>query len=102
MKLVRFDERALDELFEAAAWYESEQRGLARRLLDEIDALLPRLSAHPSAFTRLPDTSPDLEIRRALLNRFPYGVVFIELEQEIRVIAVEHTKRRPYYWRDRL
>lgn len=67
MKLVRFDEDALDELFEAAAWYESQQRGLARRFLDEIDVLLPRLEAHPAAFPRLPDTSPNLEIRQALL-----------------------------------
>ena len=93
---------ALDELFEAAAWYESQQRGLARRFLDEIDALLPRLAAHPAAFARLPDAPPDLEIRRGLLHRFPYGVVFVELEEHIRVIAVEDTRRRPYYWQDRL
>ncbi len=37
MKLVRFDEEALDELFEDAAWYNSQQPGLARRFLDEID-----------------------------------------------------------------
>ena len=102
MKLVRFDEAALDELFEAAAWYDAQQRGLGRQFLDELGDLIPRIGARPAAFARLPEISSDLEIRRALLRRFPYAVVFIELEREVRVVAVEHSKRRPAYWQDRL
>lgn len=39
----------------------------------------------------------DLDIRRALLPRFPYAVVFFELEAETRVLAVAHASRRPGY-----
>lgn len=102
MKLVRFDEAALDELFDAVAWYNSQQPGLARRFLDEIDAVLPRISDNPGSCSLLPDRPPDLELRRVLLDRFPYALVFVELEREIRIVAVAHTKRRPGYWFDRL
>jgi hypothetical protein len=44
----------------------------------------------------------DLEVRRALLPRFPYALVFLELQAEIRVLAVAHAKRHPDYWLNRL
>lgn len=44
----------------------------------------------------------DLEIRRALMVRYPYALVFFELKDEIRIIAVAHDKRRPNYWLYRL
>ncbi|MCP4594404.1 MAG: hypothetical protein GY842_27045 [bacterium] len=43
-----------------------------------------------------------MKVRRASLSRFPYALVFIELDEEIRVLAVAHDKRRPGYWLDRL
>ena len=35
-------------------------------------------------------------------RRFPYAVVYIELDNEIRVLAVAHTSREPGFWRGRL
>jgi hypothetical protein len=46
--------------------------------------------------------NPDLGVRRVRTKRFPYAVVFIELAERIRVIAVMHERRRPGYWKDRL
>jgi toxin ParE1/3/4 len=43
-----------------------------------------------------------LGLRRALLSRFPYGVVFVELEDHIRVVAIAHAKRKPGYWLHRV
>jgi plasmid stabilization system protein ParE len=40
--------------------------------------------------------------RRAILNRYPYSVVFRELPRKIQIIAVAHAKRRPAYWANRL
>lgn len=33
---------------------------------------------------------------------FSYTLVFLELKEDIRVIAVAHLRRRPGYWLDRL
>lgn len=43
-----------------------------------------------------------LEVREAFLKRFPYRVVFVELPEEIRVVALAHKRRRPGYWRHRV
>jgi hypothetical protein len=90
------------ELAEAAAWYEAQQLGLGSRLLDQVEQLLPALVSRPEAFPRLLDTAPELEIRRALLPRFPFGLVFMWVDRELRVLAVAHARRRPGYWLDRV
>jgi plasmid stabilization system protein ParE len=41
-------------------------------------------------------------MRRVMLHRFPYFVVFRELPHKIQIIAVAHAKRRPGYWRGRV
>jgi plasmid stabilization system protein ParE len=102
MKPSRLDREASKELFEAAEWYESRQPGLAERLFDEIEHHLALVRERPSAFPILEASPPDLTIRRALLDRFPYALVFLELESEIRIIAVAHHKRRPNYWLHRV
>ena len=102
VKPVRLQPEAAAELAEAAAWYDAHQPGLGSRLLDEVEHLLRALDSRPSAFPRLIDTSPEFELRRALLPRFPFGVVFLQLAEEIRVVAVAHASREPGYWLHRI
>ena len=42
------------------------------------------------------------EIRRRLLDHFPYAVVYEVRSSECVVVATAHAARRPGYWRDRL
>jgi hypothetical protein len=41
-------------------------------------------------------------VRRKLLVRFPYAVVFVKADTYVRIISVMHGHRRPAYWRRRL
>jgi toxin ParE1/3/4 len=102
MKPAQLTTAAKRELAEAAEWYESRQPGLSDRLFDEIDSVLALVQRHPRAFPLVPEAATDLQIRRALLTRFPYSLVFLELRKEIRIIAVAHLKRQPGYWLGRL
>jgi toxin ParE1/3/4 len=40
-------------------------------------------------------------VRRYVIKRYPFVIVYRELPAEIRVLAVAATKRRPGYWRGR-
>ena len=102
MKELRLAAEALDEANAAAEWYESRREGLGPAFLAELDRCFDLLAEHPEAFPRLADTDPRLGIRRALLNRFPYAVVFLELADRVQVLAVAHTGRRPEYWLNRV
>ena len=35
------------------------------------------------------------------LLRFPYTVIYSLRDEQIRVLALAHEKRRPFYWRGR-
>jgi toxin ParE1/3/4 len=102
MKRVRLAAEALDEAHNAAEWYESRRAGLGSAFLAELDRCLDLLAEHPQAFPKLADTDPRFGIGRALLTRFPYGVVFFELPDRLHVLAVTHTSRRPGYWLNRV
>lgn len=102
MSSVRFAPEALAELLEAAGWYEARQTGLSDRFLDEVEQLLAFVASRPRSFARLPDVPPDLVVRRALLPRFPYALIFLDSGTRARVLAVAHLRRRPGYWLGRL
>jgi plasmid stabilization system protein ParE len=98
MRPVRLAPEVVAELFDAVVWYESREQGLGARFLDEVERVLPSLAARPRSFPRLLDTTADIDVRRALLPRYPFALVFVELAAEVRVLAVAHARRRPNYW----
>lgn len=49
--------------------------------------------------TAWPPVGPDM--RRCLLTRFPYLVIYALLPGELLVLAVGHQHRKPGYWRER-
>lgn len=102
MKGVRLSQEAIDEFLEAAEWYEARRPGLGADFLAEVDRVLPLIGNSPAAFPRLLDLPADLVVRRALCPRFPYAVIFMDLGEHVRVLAVAHAKRRPGYWLDRV
>jgi len=40
-------------------------------------------------------------VRRYVMKRYPFVIVYRELPTEVRILAVAATKRRPGYWRGR-
>jgi toxin ParE1/3/4 len=36
------------------------------------------------------------------MARFPYAVVYSLIDDAVYVLAVAHSRRRPFYWQDRL
>mgnify|MGYP000022017525 CR=1 FL=1 len=95
---IRFLDEAVEELRAAALWYESKQPGLGILLVQRVDEAVARAVAMPLSF---PWWTPNREYRRALTHQFPHSVVFRLRDDELQVIAVAHTKRRPGYWRAR-
>ena len=93
----RFLPPALAELDEAAHYYDQERQGLGDEFLEEIEQSISRILGFPEAWGEM---SP--QIRRCLTRRFPYGIVYQILDQEILIVAVMHLKRRPMYWQDRI
>ena len=93
---VRFLTLAQKELDDAVLWYNQQADGLGREFLDELDRTVRRTITFPLS---CPEIEPG--IRRGLVARFPYGIIYGVDDDTIVVIAVAHLHRRPRYWIDR-
>lgn len=102
MSAVTFEPEAEDELEAALAWYEERVAGLGLRLVLAVDEAVARIAALPQACSEVPRVKARVVVRRARVAGFPYSVAFVELENEVRVIAIAHDKRKPGYWLKRL
>lgn len=94
---VRLLEVAQRELDEAIEHYNGEEPGLGEAFLVEALAAIERIRRFPDGWHPL---GPGL--RRCLLRRFPYGVIYGRDDGDIIVVALAHSRRRPGYWRDRI
>lgn len=94
---IRFLEGAQSEVDDAAAYYEDREEGRGHDFLDELDRATRRIKSFPLASTEI-----EPGIRRCLLARFPYGIIYGIDEDLIVVIAVSHLHREPRYWVDRI
>ncbi len=94
---IEFLEAAEIELDEAFKWYEAQQKNLGMQFLTEFDAAIRRISAYPKLYALLEN-----EVRRCLIKRFPYGVLYGIDADTIVIIAVAHLHRKPNYWVGRL
>ena len=101
-KPARFEPEAEEELVAAVSWYQAQRPGLGTELMDATQEALRRIIQAPVVLGLVPGVSSSLGVRRCVLQRFPYSLVFLELPGEIRILAVAHQRRRPGYWRSRL
>jgi toxin ParE1/3/4 len=88
---------ARTELDEAIGYYEQQRAGLGLDLQSEVQQAVRKIQENPQAGSPYKTT----EFRHYVVQRFPYVVYYIELEEAIWVMAIAHGKRRPGYWRRR-
>lgn len=90
------------EAVAAAAWYESERRGLGAEFEHAINAALDLLEQEIVPLTAMTGAAGNRGAKCLLLRRFPYVVVVVERDTVILVVAFAHHARCPGYWRERV
>jgi plasmid stabilization system protein ParE len=90
---VVFTRIATQELEDAVRFYELEYVGLGRRFKEEVRKTALRVAEYPKAWT-----IERGEVRKCLLHKFPYKLMYSVEEDHILVIAVAHQHRKPDYW----
>ena len=99
MKPFLLSKPASDELTEAIRWYETRRSGLGGDFYDAVVHAIDLIRTHPEIGTARTGRLPSRQLR---VTGFPYNVVYRIRENDISVVAVAHTSRRPGYWKDRL
>jgi len=77
-------------------WYERQRAGLGEDFSTEVHATLARIAAtlamHQCIYK---------DVRRGVVRRFPYSVLYRIKSNQVRVLAVFHSSRDPAIWQAR-
>lgn len=78
-------------------WYEQQRIGLSYDFELCLEAGIEEVLRNPEAFQKRYK-----QVKIKFISRFPYGIHYIFIENEITVIGVFHTSRSPKNWSKRL
>lgn len=99
MKPYRYHPAAERELEEAIEHDEAELPGRGLRLEEQVARLVRRF---PVSAPIWPGLDSAHEVRRAKVRRHPFVVVYMVHSDQLVILAVAHTKKKPGYWASRI
>ena len=94
---IRYLEVAQAEIQEAAEYYAAISPELGLSFKRELRQLMRLVAKMPMAWPPVGEN-----VRRCLMSRFPYLIIYATLPNEVLVLAVGHQHRQPGYWQERL
>lgn len=87
---------AEQDLADAKAWYDGQRDGLGDEFLECVGEAFDRIQAVPQAHAKVFQ-----ELRKKLVRRFPYAVIYRIDDDQTTVVAVYHCRRDPRGWQGR-
>ncbi len=94
---LEFHPEAELELIEAALHYELQVPGLGERFESEVRRATDLLLNQPEMGRPV-----DPDLRRFVLPRFPFTLIYAATSDVLRIEVVAHQSRLPGYWRTRV
>lgn len=88
---------AAADIDEAFLWYEGQRTGLGSEFLAAAQATIDAIAEHPFRHALIRRNT-----RRALLQRFPYGMYYRIYDDIVVVVACMHGRRDPKRWQSRM
>ncbi len=95
MKVI-FSKYALLEMEDAVRFYNRELEGLGIRFKKDIKKAIKRIVNYPQAWS-----VERGDIRKYILHKFPYKLLYSLEKDHVLIIAVAHLHRNPEYWIER-
>jgi len=92
-----FHELAEKELYDSRDFYDDLVFGLGSKFVSEIEYVINRIRENPYSFPLCFSN-----FRKALLRKFPYGIIFQDDGSKVFILAIAHQSRKPKYYANRL
>ncbi len=94
---VSIHEAAEREMVDAVNFFRSKSPSLGKAFIDEIENSIKQILIHPLACQLINRT-----VRQKIIRRFSYNIMYAVKSDSIRILAIGHQRRRPFYWRGRV
>lgn len=93
---VEFRSEARAEVEAAFAWYERQAVGLGQEFSRAVEAAIDSISRRPASWKLV-----HKDLRRRILRRFPYSLIYRIDADKVVVVACFHARRDPKRWQSR-
>jgi len=95
---LRVDPAALDELVQAEEYTTTEfGESVANAFRLTAASALEEITEFPKRYATVRK-----KVRSKGLRPYPFSIIYEEMNETVRVYAIAHSKRKPFYWQDRL
>lgn len=81
---------------QAIQWYDERDRELGDDFLRKVNECITAIEENPKKYSIV-----HKQMRRALVSRFPYEIMFEMEDDEIIIYAIYHCARDPEVWKRR-
>ena len=98
MMTLRVLQTALNESERAVRWYEAQRPGLGAAFSIALEEALTAIESEPARYPGMDNPPRSRNIHFYLLSQYPYIIHYEMRADEILVLAISHTSRRPGYW----
>jgi hypothetical protein len=88
---------AVREFERAVDYYNNERPGLGYEFAAEVRNAFNRIKRYPESWPFI-----TRNIRKCVVNRFPFSILYHSEKEQVIVVAVMHMKRKPGYWKMRI
>jgi toxin ParE1/3/4 len=93
---IRFHELGSRELLDARDYYDNLVYRLGEKFVIEVERCLNIIKTNPLAYPVVKQN-----VRKAVVIKFPYSILYRVEKDNIYILAVMHQKRKPKYWVER-
>ncbi len=93
----KFHPEALIEFSESVIYYSEKSYKLGLVFYTEVENAIHKITKSPTLYRIIEE-----DVRRCLIKRFPYGILYTIEEDYILILAVMHFSRDPSYWKHRI
>jgi toxin ParE1/3/4 len=93
---IEYHPLSVEDLIDAKNYYDQQQLGLSQAFQSEVFLSIERIRSTPLLYAKVDG------VRRALLEHFPFSIVYRLLNNDtVRILLIRHHKRHPNFGSER-
>jgi len=94
---IELSDQAEEDFDNAYQYYNNESEIVAARFLNEVNISFEKIAGNPELYTKT-----DYDLRKCVLQKFPFVIYYECKEDIVQIVSVFHTSRNPEIWKNRV
>lgn len=95
---IRYSVQAVLDFEDGHEFYALRSEAAATNFVTAVESAIKEAAENPTRFAMYEAAPLEGGVRRNLVQRYPYSVVYQAIGDTIEIVAIAHASREPGYW----